>query len=153
MNRIAKATLLFCFFCVCGAAFVVSHRMRERLPAPLPRELFSVVHEQVVAFRADDFRSAYRYAATGLQQKFTLPQFERMARSEYDAVVRAQRVEFGGVKIRGSSAYVQVFFVAGNGSVRAFTYSLVREEQGWKISGVEELEHYQPNERLTGLHV
>jgi len=153
MNRFLKASLLLCFFCVCGAAAVLSHRMREQLPPPLPRELFSVVNEQLAALRLDDFRSAYRHAATGVQQKFTLPQYERMARVHHDTIARAHRVEFGDVLIRGSSAAVQVLFFAGDGSARAFRYSLVREDYSWKIAGVEELEYYSRNERLIGVHI
>jgi hypothetical protein len=97
MSRIAKASLLLFFFSLCGSAFVVTHQLRERVPPPLPRDLFAVVNDQVTALRASDYVSAYRHAATGVQQKFTLPQFERMARHSYGALER-QRIEFGSAK-------------------------------------------------------
>ena len=82
MNRLAKASLLLFFFSLCGVALFITHRVRERAPAPAPHELFAVVNDQLAAFRAADFPSAYRQAATGVQQKFTLPQFEAMVRRE-----------------------------------------------------------------------
>ncbi len=153
MNRFAKASLLLCFFCICAAAVVMSHRTLERRPAPVPQELFAVVQAQLVAFRADDFRSAYLYAASGVQQKLSLPQYERLARRDYKTMAQAQRVEFGEVAVEGSDAEVQVFFVAADGAVRGFVYSLVREAHVWKISTVRELEEQWPNERLSGLSV
>ena len=154
MSRIAKATLLLFFFSLCGAAFVITHRVRERAPMPAPHDLFAVVNNQLAAFRADDFRSAYRQASTGVQQKFTLPQFEAMVRREYAEMADATRVEFGSVKLLDDgSAAVQVFFAARDGSVRVFLYNLIAEEGGWKIGGVEELNRYWPRQPLAGMHV
>lgn len=153
MTRFAKASLLLFFFSLCGVAIFVTHEIRERIPAPAPHELFAVVNDQLAAFRAEDFPGAYRYAATGVQQKFTLHQFESMVRRDYAEMAHAQRVEFGSVKIEGSTALVQVFFFAGNGSARCFIYSLISEDRGWRIGGAEELRRYRPSQRLAGTAV
>lgn len=153
MSQPVKASLLLFFFLICGSAFMITHRMSARLPAPPPRELFAVVNQQLVAFRADDFRSAYRQAATGVQQKFTLAQFETMVRRNYAEMTRDRRVEFGLVKVDGGSALVQVFFFANEGGVRSFMYSLIREDDSWKIEGVEELRSYRRGQSLAGTHV
>ena len=58
-------------------------------PAPLPRALFAVVNDQLSAVRAADYASAYAYAANGMQQKFTLPQFERMFRRNYPHIAQS----------------------------------------------------------------
>ena len=152
MSRIAKASLLLFFFSLCGSAFVMTHQLRERVPTPLPRDLFAVVNDQVTAVRASDYVSAYRHAATGVQQKFTLPQFERMARHSYGAIER-HRIEFGSAKVDGSTAVVQVFFISPDGSVRSFVYSLAAENNLWKISGVHELSPNPTHMPLAGLHV
>ena len=68
-------------------------------------------------------------------------------------MANAQRVEFGSVKVEGSAALVQVFFFAGDGSVRVFLYSLISEDGGWKIGGVEELSRSRPSQQLAGTHV
>jgi len=153
MNRIAKASLLLFFFSLCGSAFVVTHHLRESTPAPLPRELFTVVNDQLTALRASDYVSAYRHAATGVQQQFTLPQFEAMARQNYADMARGYRVEFGSAKVEGAAAFVQVFFISTDGSVRSFLYSLTAERKLWKISDVQELSIYPITSRLSGLHV
>ena len=153
MTRLAKASLLMFFFSLCGSAFVVTHHLRERVPAPVPRELFAVVNDQLTALRAADYVSAYRYAALGVQQKFTLPQFERMARKSYGEIAHHYRVEFGLAKVEGNAAFVQVFFISADGGVRAFLYSLRAEHKLWKISGVQEVSVHPRRTPLAGLHV
>lgn len=138
MTALAKGSLLTFFFSLCGAAFIVSHHLREQTPPPVPHALFAVVNDQLSAFRAADYASAYSYAANGMQQKFTLPQFERMVRRNYPHMTEARRVEFGSVRLDGRSATVQVFFFDRDGSMRSFIYSLTAEDDVWKISGVEE---------------
>ena len=150
MSQSIKGAVLFCFLLVCGAGFVVTQKVRERLSPPAPHELFAIVNQQLAAFRSADFQSAYRQAATGVQQRFTLPQFEKMVRQKYPAVGHVQRVEFGLAKVQGGSAVVQVFFIAGDRTVRCFLYSLTHEDGGWKIDGVEELEGIRARDRLTG---
>ncbi|MEP6956905.1 MAG: DUF4864 domain-containing protein [Chthoniobacterales bacterium] len=153
MTRSVKASLLLFFFSLCGAAFVVTHQIREHQPPPAPRILFSLVNEQLAAFRAADYPGAYRRASSGVQQKFTLPQFEQMVRRKYRGLASAQRVEFGSVSVQGGTALMQVFFFAPNGAARLFVYTLSAEEGGWKIGGVEELTRYQPRQQLAGTHI
>ncbi|MEP6821875.1 MAG: DUF4864 domain-containing protein [Chthoniobacterales bacterium] len=153
MNRFTKATLLLFFFSLCGVAFLITARLRDHVVAPAPHELFAVVNDQLAAFRADDFTSAYRQASTGVQHKFTLPQFEAMVRRNYAEMANAQRVEFGSVRTEGSTALVQVFFFAGDGSARVFLYSLIAEDGGWKVGGVEEISRFRPNQQVTGTYV
>jgi len=152
MSRFTKASLLLFFFSLCGAAFFVAHRLEEARPAPAPRELFVVVNDQLAAFRVADFQSAYRRASTGVQQKFTLPQFESMVRHNYAALTSAQRVEFGSVTVRGNTAAVQVFFFAPDDTVRSFVYNLVAEASLWKIAGVQEIGVRRATFRLSGTH-
>ena len=152
MSRLAKASLLLFFFSLCAAAFLVSHRIEARRPAPAPHDLFAVVNGQLTAFRASDFPGAYRHAAMGVQQRFTLPQFEAMMRRHYAPIGRAQRVEFGQVVVEGETAVVQVFFFSEGGVVRSFVYSLVPEGGAWKIEGVQEIQRYRSGTRLAGTH-
>lgn len=139
MTPLAKGSLLTLFLSLCGAAVVITHHARTNPPTPAPHALFAVVNDQLTAMRADDYASAYRHAANGMQQKFTLPQFEQMLRQNYAHLAEAHRVEFGSVQVSGSTAMVQVFFFTRHGSARAFVYSLTAEGQAWKISGVEEI--------------
>jgi hypothetical protein len=153
MTRLTKASLLLFFFSLCAAAFVLTYQFRERRPAPLPHELFSVVNEQLAAMRAADYPGAYRKATSGVQQKFTLPQFEAMVRRNYSEMTAAHRVEFGSMEVQGSSAYLQVFFFDASGGARAFLYHLLAEDDGWKIGGVEEWNRYRSRQRPAGTNV
>lgn len=129
---------------------IVTHEVAQRAPTPPPRDVYSVVNSQLAAFRAADFPRAYRNASSVVQQKFSLPQFENMIRRNYSEMTQRQRVEFGFVRVEKGTAFVQVFFFAGDGSARAFLYSLVAEDQNWKIEGVERI--LIPRSRPAGLH-
>lgn len=153
MTRTIKASLLFFFFSLCASAIVVTYQVRLQVPPPAPHQLFSVVEQQLAAFRAADYSSAYRHAASGVQQKFTFAQFETMVRHDYADMTNAQRIEFGFVKVNGSAAVVQVFFCGAGGSVRVFLYSLIAEGDSWKINGVQPMQSSPRGHHLSGLHV
>src|SRR5438105_2981870 len=78
MTRTTKAALLFFFFSLCALAVIITHQWRSQRPPPVPHQLFAVVEQHVAAFRAADYSSAYRQTASGVQQKFTPPQYEAM---------------------------------------------------------------------------
>ena len=144
-----KAALLFFFFSLCASGIVVTHQMRLQVPPPAPHQLFAVVEQQLAAFRAADYLNAYRQAASGVQQKFTVPQYQAMIRRNYGEMARTQRIEFGYVKVSSGAAVVQVFFCGANGSVHSFLYSLIVEGDSWKINGVQS----QSSSRPAGLHI
>ena len=150
MARTIKASLLFFFFSLCASAIIVTHRVRMQVPPPAPHQLFAAVEQQLAAFRVADYSSAYRQAASGVQQKFTAPQYEAMIRREYGDMFGMQHLEFGFVKVTGSAAVVQVFFRDANGAVRPFLYSLIAEGDSWKINGVQPM---RSEFRPAGLHI
>ncbi len=152
MPRLLKISLLLFFFALCGLAAIGTHRARRRTPPPAASELYSVVNRQLFAFRTADFDSAYRHAAAGVQQQFSRAQFELMIRRDFSPMTRAQRVEFGAVRIAGSSALVQVLLTGRDGTVRGFLYSFTAEPDGWKIDDVQPLGR-QPVRRLPGVHI
>lgn len=152
MNRCLKISFLLFFFALCGAAIVVTHLPREHMPAPAAKELYSIVNRQLSALRSDDFDGAYRHAASGVQQKFSRPQFELMIRRDFASMTQAQRVEFGTVQVAGGTALVQVFLTTPDGAMRGFLYSFTAEADGWKIDGVQPLGP-QPVRRPPGLHI
>jgi hypothetical protein len=153
MPRTIKASLLFFFLSLCGAAIFVTDHVRRQAPPPAPHELFAVVENQIAAFRAADYPTAYRHAASGVQQKFTAPQFEAMIRRDYGEMTNTQRIEFGFVKVIDSAAVVQVFFVSERGLARSFLYSLIAEGDSWKINGVQPMRNAPPGQRSAGLHI
>lgn len=152
MTRTTKTALLVFFLSLCAIAIVVTFRPPTRTPVPVPHELYSVVNSQLAAFRADDFTSAYRFAASTVREKFTQPAFEAMIRRNYAQMAHARRVEFGSAKVQGSAAVVEVFFIAADGSVRAFLYSLMAEGGAWKIDGAEEMPALPGKAHFSGSH-
>ncbi len=152
MPRLLKTSLLSSSLLLCVCAFLVADKLRSHSPPPAPHDLFAIVNQQLTAFRAADFRNAYRQAATGVQQKFTLTQFEKMIRQRYPEIMRERRIEFGLVRLEGENAFVQVFFFAADGTARSFLFSLINEEDAWKIDGVEEVGSGRWPETLTGTH-
>lgn len=154
MNRHLKACLLCFFFALCAAAVLISARTQdERARASGPHDLYVAVNDQLAAFRSDDFRSAYRQASSGVQQKFSLSQFEAMIRESYGALASAERIEFGTVRMDGASAALDVFFFAEDGAMRTFLYSLRAEDGRWKIAGVEEMRSPPRGQRGAWLSV
>lgn len=152
MTHIVRSFLLLVAFSLCTAAIIVTPRVVRQIPAPAPRELYSVVNNQLIAFRAADFSRAYRNASARVQQRFSLPQFERMIRRNYaEMMTETRHVEFGILEAQGDSAILQVFFFAHNGEARAFLYSFVIEDGVWKIEGVEPMPILRS--RQTALHV
>jgi hypothetical protein len=138
MTQIAKSFLLLFFLSLCAAAIIVTPQFGRQTPAAAPRELYSIVNNQLSAFRAADFSRAYRNASTRVQLKFSLPQFESMIRRNYaEMMTKTQRVEFGVVRAEGINALLQVFFFADGGEAHAFIYTFVAEDGVWKIEGVE----------------
>jgi hypothetical protein len=152
MNRLAKISLLFFFFALCGAAALITHQARQHTPTPNARDLYSVVNRQLSAFRSADFASAYRHAAAGVQEKFSRSQFEVMIRRDFSSLTEAEHVEFGAVQVVGDGALVQVFLTTPDGATRAYLYSFTAERDGWKIDGVQPLGP-QPTQHLPGLHI
>lgn len=150
MTRLTRASLLAFVLSLCGAAVVITHLVQRHAPPPAPRELCDVVNHQLTALRSADFSSAYRHAASGVQERFTLTEFETMIRRGYSDMTRARHVEFGLVKRHAASGLVQVFFFSENGSVRTFVYNLICENGVWKIAGVEETGGNRSRHQVAG---
>jgi hypothetical protein len=151
MTRAAKLCLLGAVFALCGAAALFQSVIVRRWQSTPPAELYHVVSQQLAAFRADDYSSAYREASVGFQEKFNLEAFADLARTDYPALLHATRVEFGETKFRGRNAYLSAYFIMPEGDIIPCIYSLVREDDAWKIDSVRVLPRWPANRRLGGL--
>jgi hypothetical protein len=76
-----------------------------------------------------------------------------MIRRDYGDMTGGQRIEFGFVTVNGSAALVQVFVREGDGSCRAFLYSLIAEGDSWKINGVQPMRSLPRGKQPSGLHI
>lgn len=152
MNRLIKVGLLTFLVALCLGAAIAIHLHQVQSPALAEHDLYSVVNRQLADLRAADFGSAYQYAASGMQQKFSRTQFELMIRRDFVSMTRSARVEFGAVRITDSSAFAQVFLTTPDGLTRVYLYTFAAENGGWKITGVQPLS-LQPLTHLPGVHI
>lgn len=151
MSRHTKLILLGFFFAVCASsALVQSYQQRQRATLR-PGELFEVVWKQIIAFREDDYASAYRHVSTGFQEKFNMEAFADLARSDYPLLNRAERVEFGAVQWDGQRALVPTYFFLPQGEVVSSLFCLIFEENGWKIDAVRVQRRWPAGQRLGGM--
>jgi hypothetical protein len=152
MNRLIKVGLLVFLVALCFGAEITTHFRQHQPPAPAEHDLYSVVNRQLADFRADDFTSAYEYAASGMQRKFSRTQFERMIRRDFASMTRVARVEFGAIRVADDAVFMQVFLIGSEGTVRGFLYRFMAESGSWKIAGVQSLG--PPSAwRLSGLRI
>lgn len=150
MNRTTKLCLLFALFAGCVAATLSQRALERRWHATPPAELYAVVWNQLNAFRADDYSSAYHQVSMSFQEKFNIEAFENLARTEYPGLLRATRVEFGAVRFEGRHAFIPAYFFLAEGDIVPCLYSLIREEDGWKIDGARVLKRWPSNRHLGG---
>lgn len=151
MTRATKLSILAAIFAVCGVAAFVQSRIEYGRRAVPPNELYEVVRKQINAVRAADFASAYRQVSTSFQERFNVDAFSDLARNEYPGIKRAERVEFGAVRFEGRHAIVPVYFFLQDGDVIPCLYSLVNEDDTWKIDGARVLKRWPAGRRLGGL--
>jgi hypothetical protein len=150
MNRTTKLCLLAALFTTCVAATLFQLVLERRWRATPPSELYEVVWKQLSAFRADDYSGAYQQVSMGFQEKFNIESFTDLARIEYPGLMRASRVEFGAVRFEGRQAFIPAYFFLPEGDIVPCWYSLIREEDGWKIDGARVMKRWPANRRLGG---
>jgi hypothetical protein len=151
MTRGTKLFLLGAVFALCGIGGLLESRLDRRWQSTPPAELYQVVSEQLAAFRAEDFPGAYHRVSMSFQEKFNIEAFADLARTEYPALLRATRVEFGQVHIEGRHAVLSTYFIMPEGDVVPCIYEMVREDDAWKIDAVRVQHRWPSNRRLGGL--
>lgn len=151
MNRTAKICLLGILFAICASAAYFQAVIERRWQSTPRAELYDVVSKQLSAFRSADFSGAYQQASMSFQERFNMDAFTDLARTEYPALMRSTRLEFGRVRFEGRHAIMQAYFFLPEGDVVPCIYSLVREDDAWKIEGVRVMKRWPPNRRLGGV--
>lgn len=111
----------------------------QRTPATEPRELYAAVSAHLEACRTENYPLAYHAAASLVQGRLSVGQFERKLRADYGPVRRADHVEFGPARLSagtGERAELDVYFILdGRGEViMVRRYELLREDGDWKVN-------------------
>jgi len=151
MSRGLKLCLLAALFTLCGGAALFQSVLDRRWQSASPGELYSVVSSQLSAFRADNYPAAYRQVSMSFQERFNLQSFADLARTDYPALLHASRVEFGQARFQGRRAFLPAYFFLPDGEITPCIYSLIREENAWKIDNVQVLPRWPANRRLGGI--
>ncbi|MEM0937696.1 MAG: DUF4864 domain-containing protein [Pseudomonadota bacterium] len=96
-----------------------------------------VIGAQIEAFQADDFATAFTFAAPGIKRMFQTPEnFGRMVQQGYPMVWRPAEVRYGTTKERGTALVQQVFVTDGSGRQFTLEYTMVPAGDSWQIAGV-----------------
>lgn len=103
-----------------------------------PGAVQGVIDDQLDAFRADDFATAFTFAAPTIQGMFRTPEtFGRMVRQGYPMVGRPGSVEYGRSEGEGRLWAQEVTIVDESGRAHRLLYRMIQTPDGWRISGVE----------------
>ncbi len=115
-----------------------------------------MVERHLAVCRAADFSRAYHEAASTLQGRLTLVEFERKLRSNYLPMAAAQHIEYGSVRHprdQADHALVDVYFISPSGEANGWTFALLYEDGDWKIDHGEPIPGWPTGERLSGLQL
>ena len=113
------------------------------LAAPAPAQearnpgIERVITSQIEAFLADDFETAFTFAAPAIRRIFRTPEnFGRMVREGYPMVWRPARVEFLTLERRDGLLVQRVLIEDAAGAYYVAEYIMVEGGDGWQINGV-----------------
>jgi len=97
----------------------------------------SVIDRQIAAFRRDDGKEAFGYAAPDLQAQFGSSDiFMSMVKTGYAPVYRPRTYQFRDLKIIDGVMTQQVYVVGPDGVARLALYFMQQQSDGsWRVSG------------------
>lgn len=99
-----------------------------------------VIHDQLSAFLADDFDTAFTYASPAIKGLFGSAQrFGQMVREGYPMVYRPAEVTMLGQGAQGSGVEQRVLIRDQSGRLHTLAYEMIETPDGWQINGVRVL--------------
>jgi hypothetical protein len=156
MNWLHRLTWAACVFSFASSLVLYEYATRPRPERAAPQELYAVVQQHLTACRTADFPRAYHEAASGVQERCTLVEFERRVRRNYLPVAMAEHVEYGAVRHpreQAEQAMVDVYFISRSGEANGWTFTLLYEDGDWKVDHGEPIPGWPSGERLSGLQL
>lgn len=100
-------------------------------------DIQGVIASQIDAFKADDFVTAFTFAAPSIQNIFRTPEnFGRMVSQGYPMVWRPAEVDYLDLRREGDRVFQDVQIVDGAGRTHLLEYQMTEMNGVWKISGV-----------------
>ena len=97
-----------------------------------------VIVSQISAFKADDYESAYFFAAPNVKQSFpSVSAFKGMVKSGYKPLYQHTSFLFGKGTSSNSEVYQEIIVNDESGQLWQFIYTLGKQQdQSWKITSV-----------------
>ena len=121
---------------LCTTLFVHSLSKAENI---LEQDLFEteiIIKNQLQAFINKDAEKAFSYAAPMIKLRFDNPDnFMTMVKNYYEPVYNPKQYYFINAKYFEGSVYHQLQIVSQSNLSYLATYSLIKDNDEWKISG------------------
>ncbi|MEE8434713.1 MAG: DUF4864 domain-containing protein [bacterium] len=97
-----------------------------------------VIESQLAAFRRDDGRTAFSFAAPEIQSQFRTPEnFMRMVRQGYRMLYRPLQIHFKTALTKQGQIVQPLLAIGEDGRTVMALYIMKREPDGeWRIAGV-----------------
>lgn len=96
-----------------------------------------VITQQLDAFLADDFETAFTYASPGIKRLFgSVQRFEQMVRDSYPMVHRPAEVTLLDQRSQSGRTEQRVMIRDQLGRLHMLSYQMVETPEGWQINGV-----------------
>lgn len=126
----------FILSAIAGAMLAGSVLAQEALPADPGIE--GTIRSQVDAFLADDFETAFGFAAPGIQLMFRTPEnFGAMVRNGYPMVWRPEDLRFAELREIDGALWQKVIVRDAQGATHVLDYRMEMLDGQWRISGVQ----------------
>ena len=107
------------------------------LPVKANEDIEKVISNQIDAFLADDFETAFTYASPMIKDIFGTPEkFGQMVRQGYPMVWRPSEVNFLSIDRRGKELWQNVMVRDAEGALFILEYQMIPGEMGWLINAV-----------------
>ena len=95
-----------------------------------------IIESQIQAFQNKNAELAYSFASQMIKLRFNSPQeFMSMVKSYYEPVYNPKQYYFIDSKYFEGSIYHQLQIISQSNMSYLATYSLIKDENEWKISG------------------
>ena len=95
------------------------------------------ISSQIEAFKDNDVKKAYTFAAPNIQAQFPNPDiFGLMVRNGYPVIWKPKNYKFTTFKDFGNRCIQRVLFQSFSGSLESYDYILEKNGNIWKIAGV-----------------
>jgi hypothetical protein len=98
----------------------------------------TTITDQIAAFQADDFDTAFSYASPNIKRLFGTPErFGQMVRDGYPMVHRPAEVTMLDQSQVDGRILQRVMIRDQSGRVHMLAYQMIETDQGWQINGVQ----------------